>query len=261
MDRCPNCSAELTGEYCARCGQKRIRPGDLSLRRFLHEMVEEWATLRGRFKTVRSLGALAKPGVLTTEYLSGRRQAYLGPLKLYFVCAAIFFFTAPWAGFELASMLEGESSGPLAKQVEARMEELHLDREHFASRFDLRVKTVYTLSTTIHVIAIAVALQLLSRRRPSPFGSHVIFALHFMAAVYLITMLTGVAVKLLGWPLPVAAGLGVALMAVYLMFALRRTYGESIPATLWKGAALWLLTMILNNAVSWFAILLTLRLV
>lgn len=45
MSRCPSCSAELEQEYCPVCGQRRIRPEDLSARRFFHEWFDEFANL------------------------------------------------------------------------------------------------------------------------------------------------------------------------------------------------------------------------
>src|ERR1700704_3478583 len=105
MPQCLNCSAELTDEYCPRCGQRRIRSEDLSARHFVRELTDELANLRGKFKVVRSLRGLAVPGFLTTEYLAGRRQALLTPIKVYLLCAAIFFLSAPFAGFRLRAMI------------------------------------------------------------------------------------------------------------------------------------------------------------
>src|SRR5262245_9277117 len=104
MSQCPNCSAELREEYCSRCGQRRIRPQDLSARHFLRHLVTEITEFHEKFKTLRSLGALLIPGRLTGEYLAGQRQSHLSPFKVYLVCAAIFFLSAPLAGFSLASM-------------------------------------------------------------------------------------------------------------------------------------------------------------
>ena len=55
MPQCPNCPAELTDEYCAKCGQRQIHPQDLSARRFVHELTDELASLREKFKVLRSL--------------------------------------------------------------------------------------------------------------------------------------------------------------------------------------------------------------
>ena len=98
MTRCPNCSAELAHEYCPRCGQRRIKPQELSARHFFSELLDEITTFRAKLKTLHRLRGLLTPGLLSAEYLAGRRQPYLGPFKLYLVCAAIFFLSAPVAG-------------------------------------------------------------------------------------------------------------------------------------------------------------------
>src|SRR5262245_13742931 len=109
--RCPNCSAERADEYCPRCGQRRIYAEELSARRFAHDVVDEVTKLRKNFKSLQTLRRLLVPGFLTREYLEGRRQGYLSPLKTYLVCAALFFLAAPVAGFTLAWMLEDDRSG------------------------------------------------------------------------------------------------------------------------------------------------------
>ena len=40
---------------------------------------------------------LARPGMLVTEYIAGRRQRYVGPLKLYLTFSVIFFVLASLA--------------------------------------------------------------------------------------------------------------------------------------------------------------------
>jgi hypothetical protein len=90
MSRCPNCSAELEFEYCPRCGQRRIHPQDLSARHFFRALADEIVTLHERFKTLRTLRTLLVPGLLSAEFLAGRRQPYLTPFKVYVVCAAMY---------------------------------------------------------------------------------------------------------------------------------------------------------------------------
>jgi Protein of unknown function (DUF3667) len=143
MTRCPNCSADVTGEYCPACGQRRIRPDDLSARRFVRDLAGELSSFRTRFKTWRTLRLLLWPGGLTSEYLAGRRDPYLAPIKVYLVCAAIFFLAAPWAGFNLASLIEHDPSGTLLARVTARMAERGLDRALIEARFDATLAMNY----------------------------------------------------------------------------------------------------------------------
>jgi hypothetical protein len=146
MSRCPNCSAELAQEYCPVCGQRRIRPEDLSAGRFFHEWFDEFADLHMKFKTVRTLRGLLIPGWLTAEYLAGRRQPYLMPLKVYLVCAALFFLSAPLAGFSLVSLIESDRSETVARLASARVADDDPGRPLFNARFDVRVRSVYTIA-------------------------------------------------------------------------------------------------------------------
>src|SRR4051794_38334780 len=72
---CLNCGAPLGGPYCAICGQKDPKP-DLTLREFVHETTHELTDWDG--KVPRTLKALVlRPGLLTIDYLSGRRARWL----------------------------------------------------------------------------------------------------------------------------------------------------------------------------------------
>lgn len=83
---CRNCGADLTTPYCAQCGQKAAR-------RFAWRDLgrEGWERLRLfelRFaKTLRRL--VFSPGTVAREYVLGRRDAHMHPLKLLVALVAI----------------------------------------------------------------------------------------------------------------------------------------------------------------------------
>jgi hypothetical protein len=87
---CRNCGAELSGEFCAACGQ-RVIDADPSLREFLHELAEEFLHWDGKLATTFRL-LVTRPGALTNEYLAGRRIGYISPLRVYLTCSVLFFF-------------------------------------------------------------------------------------------------------------------------------------------------------------------------
>jgi hypothetical protein len=259
MSQCPNCLAELAHEYCARCGQRRIKPEELSARHFLDEVVDEITTFRAKFKTLRSLRGLLTPGLLTAEYLAGRRQPYLSPFKLYLVCAAIFFLTAPMAGFRLTSLMQADRSGVLHRLVSARIAERDIDGRHFNARFDVRAQSVYTIALGLVSIVFALALQLLFRKQHRPYGAHLVFALHYMSFVYLLTVVSGVG-RGMGLSTDAAAAAGYLLLMPYLFFGLKRVYSESRGVILLRGVALLLVSIALNSLANFAAIRLTLEL-
>jgi hypothetical protein len=86
---CLNCGAELSGRWCAQCGQRvaSVRP---SLHELLHEAVHEIAHVDG--KLIRTIGLLLfKPGALTKEFLEGKRVRSVTPVRVYLLCSVLFF--------------------------------------------------------------------------------------------------------------------------------------------------------------------------
>lgn len=91
--RCANCGAPLAGKYCSECGQ---RHHDFPIHHFWHfvrEATEDLTHADSRlWQTLIAL--LFRPGLLTREFLEGRRARYLPPVRLYLVVSVIFFIIA-----------------------------------------------------------------------------------------------------------------------------------------------------------------------
>jgi hypothetical protein len=257
--RCRNCAESLAGPYCHGCGQKAFAADNLSVGSIAREARDEISSLD--FQTVRTIRGLARPGFLTDEYLSGRRQPYLSPLKLYLVCAAIFFLVAPSAGFTLDDLTRQDTTGLLERLAAARMKARGIDRRLFAERFDLRLQTVYTVGLSVSVIGTALLLSLLFRRRKQPFGAHLVFALHYVAFLYLAAMVIGILGRRVAMSPVVNIALAYAIIGPYLVLALRRVYAEPLSRILLKAGLLALLTFVLDSVVNAAAILVTMVIV
>ena len=257
--RCTNCAERLAGPYCQACGQKAFEPDDLSVRSLARELRAELSTFD--FKTIRSLRGLARPGFLTHEYLAGRQQPYLGPLKLYLLCAAFFFLMAPLAGLTLDDLTRQDSTGLFERLTVARMKARGIDRALFTERFDFRLQTVYTFGLSVSVAGAALLLGLLFRRPKQPFGAHVVFAVHYVAFLYLAAILAGVVARGLATHPMVSLAIGYAVVGPYLVMALRRVYGEPLLRTLLKAGVILVLTLVLDSVVNVAAFLLTIVLV
>ena len=110
---CKNCGATAQGNYCQQCGQATHLHVP-SAREFLHEFIAHYVALEG--KLWKSLALLiAKPGLLTCEYIEGRRVRYLEPLRLYLTFSIIFFALFKLSGVEVARF--DEPSPALAAAV------------------------------------------------------------------------------------------------------------------------------------------------
>jgi Protein of unknown function (DUF3667) len=90
--RCENCGAAVTEKYCGGCGQ-RLEPPVHSLWHFMQVAAEDLTHADSRlWRTLSAL--LFKPGLLTREFLAGRRASYLPPVRLYLVLSVCFFLVA-----------------------------------------------------------------------------------------------------------------------------------------------------------------------
>jgi len=86
---CADCAAPISGKYCAACGQETVIETP-TVRHFLHEFADQYVALEGKLgRTLRVL--LLRPGQLTIDYVEGRRQRYVRPLKLYLTISVVFF--------------------------------------------------------------------------------------------------------------------------------------------------------------------------
>ncbi len=91
-ERCLNCGARLTGQYCGECGQRSTHRL-ISILELVRDAFGDLFELDSRlWRTIRPL--LFKPGALTKDYLEGRRARYMPPFRMYLVLSLIFFVIA-----------------------------------------------------------------------------------------------------------------------------------------------------------------------
>jgi hypothetical protein len=92
---CLNCGAPLAGAFCADCGQRDIPPYP-SVRELVVDAAAEFSGWDGRLATsLRDL--VLRPGMLTREFLEGRRVRYISPLRLYLMASLVYFLLAAGA--------------------------------------------------------------------------------------------------------------------------------------------------------------------
>ena len=113
-DHCLDCGADLTGEYCAACGQ-RARVRNISMRELAHDVVEEVFDFDSRlWRSILPL--LLRPGFMTRDYLAGHRTRYVAPLRLYLMLSVAFFVLAAVTGHGLDLTVDEKDLRAVAKQ-------------------------------------------------------------------------------------------------------------------------------------------------
>jgi hypothetical protein len=89
---CLNCGAPLSGAFCTGCGQRDIPPYP-SVRELAMDAISEFSGWDGRLvSTLRAL--IRRPGMLTREFLEGRRARYISPLRVYLIASLVYFVLA-----------------------------------------------------------------------------------------------------------------------------------------------------------------------
>ena len=93
--KCITCNTELQGDYCYKCGEKKIIPSkDYSIKEFIEEAAEGLIHLDSKFiKTFWLL--IRKPGFLVAEYNRGHRKPYMKPIQVFVVATVLFYFIYP----------------------------------------------------------------------------------------------------------------------------------------------------------------------
>jgi hypothetical protein len=231
---CGNCEVPLGGDFCHACGQRALGP-DVSLHDFFHEAFEEFAHVDGKIvQTLRIL--LTKPGLLTKEFLDGRRVRYISPLRVYLTCSVLFFGLAAVAPVDERPFFRvtpptGRKGLGLASTDQLRDATVQANRAivHDFPRVMFALMPVFGLFTWV-----------LYRKAKPFYAAHLYYSIHFHAFVFLALTLM-VSLRLAGGRYAALAWLAALVppaIWVYHYMSLRRVFGGSRWQTAWKGTLL-----------------------
>ena len=255
---CPSCGTKIAGRFCGNCGEKRLSSHDFSVRHYLEEVVDVLVHFDSKLLKSGWL-LLRRPGLLSTEYLLGRRVGYMGPLRLFLFISVIYFisltllhnaavpkpsdtqfntFTTP-----LATQLRGNNfyGDYAARRVDRTLLREKLDYPALERLYDQKTGVYSKTLVFLLIPVIAVLLFLLFFTKRKFFLEHLVIATHFWSfALILIGVLLPAVVIPAVW---LSAILGVStapvlndavisyslqfVLGVYLFYMLRRVYGSS----------------------------------
>src|SRR6202011_4275823 len=99
LTHCENCGAQLSGKYCAQCGQPAI-DYRRSFRHVIVDVLDSFLNWDSKFFATIAL-LILKPWRLTNEFLAGKRVRYVNPLRLYLLASILFFFALNYGARDL----------------------------------------------------------------------------------------------------------------------------------------------------------------
>jgi len=225
--------------FCPGCGERPLRPRDLTLRGLLDQFVEAFTSVDS--KLVRSFRYLiARPGDLTVAYAQGRRQPFLRPVPLFLIANVLFFAVESISGGQVFTtpldwhLHRQPWSGFAPDLVNARLAVMNTTLDAYAPVFDKAVAIHARSMIIIMALTFALVPMLVFVRRKRPLALHAVFSLHLYAfMMLLLCVLTAIPAvsALMGGPGFDSSALDYTLAislltvcAVYLFFAVKPVY-------------------------------------
>jgi len=188
--------------------------------------------------TVRAL--LFKPGLLTKEYLTGRKGRYINPVRVYLTISALYFLFA-WSailnirGFDFKNFAA-------QKWLIAKAQAQNVEPRVFAETLNRKYEKYTAVMRFASILISGLFLFALYRGAKRYYAEHLVFSLYFYSFDFVLRGLLTSALILankMSWKMPIEMiYLFYPLTLIYLNLALHRIYKESKPKTFFKAAAL-----------------------
>lgn len=86
---CLNCGHQVEEHFCSHCGQENIEIKEDALHMISHAIADYFHFESKFFGTMKPL--LLQPGTLSKLYVSGKRVAFIHPIRLYIFISIVFF--------------------------------------------------------------------------------------------------------------------------------------------------------------------------
>ena len=252
VDACPNCTTVLIGAHCHSCGQKKINANEFALRKFLTRVLGDITDIESSkiFKTLRAM--FTKPGLLTTEYLAGRRGNYIGPIKLYLTFSALYFLFAWGTLAEIrGSATERTARMPIVVSVARKR---NVDPAVLTDKIHQKTQTYASAFRFFSVLISGTFLAAFYFRMNKYYVEHLVFSLYYYSFDFFCKSgfaLLFIVTAAVGWKLPVLVlDLFYPIALAYLLLALKRVYQQRWLITTVKAVPLficeWLLFVGVN---------------
>ncbi|MCL4707011.1 DUF3667 domain-containing protein [bacterium] len=242
--RCVSCGATLRGKYCHACGEKAFNPHEHSVKHFLKEFIHTLTHIDSKFfKSLVSL--FCKPGVLTRDYIAGKKKSFTRPITLFIIGNVLYFFVQPLANINsFNSTLRHQIAprmlhGPWAQRLVAdKIKTTDFSSaafQEFEQRYNAKSEQLAKTLIIVQIPLFALLLGLSHFYLKRFYFDHLIFATHFFAFLIYLNILATLGVfvylKLGSNNLNFEVAFFI-ICIIYLMFALHNAYRQKPVVTL-----------------------------
>lgn len=192
---CMSCGESLHGRFCHHCGEKVLESKERTVVHFFGQVINEVTSLESRlWSTVKAI--FVQPGLLSSHYAMGKRNPYMKPIALFFLCNLIYFLFPVLDTFN--TILQYQYSMPYSnlinvrERVENAIEASGMTQEVFqltynqATEANSKLLLIFLVPLTMPIFA------LIGWRSRQNMSDHLIFALEYNIFILLFTsMLLG----------------------------------------------------------------------
>jgi hypothetical protein len=275
LPACPNCDNTnmIEVKYCPRCGQVN-HDLNVPVKHLVAEVLENTIHFDSKmYRTIKAL--LFRPGFLTTQFNEGKRVSYVAPVRLYIFISFVFFFliTVNSSKNDQSTATERPVSGELeisfytlTAQDLWRMSETQIDSIMAVRKIPLTTMNKYVarklarlatagktefkhllLKNISYMMFIlmpffALIVYLFYRRLSGYYIRTLVYSIHFHSFLFLILTLT----IIYSWffSSSIALLISFAVTPIYMLFSLKRLFGEKWLRTFWKTFVIGLLYLV-----------------
>lgn len=180
---CRNCGAEISGNFCSNCGQKRFVDYSKTVKGFLLNFASEFFNFDARFfRTLKYL--LTRPGMLTHEFMEGRIERYVHPIKLYLFVSLVVFVTGSFLETDYFKTFT-EKDSFYKPYIESAIQSDQISRDVYREKFNYNLEGKLPLYTIIMLVLFSLPLKLMYLPSKRRYTEHLVFAIHFFTFVLL----------------------------------------------------------------------------
>ncbi len=180
---CFNCGTSVKGAFCHQCGQRVRDNNDRSLSRLLGEVFNNFFFFDNRF-FLSTWYLLRFPGLMTVEFLEGKRKKFISPVTFFLFFNLIYFFVNPLTDYSI-SLYDQTYSQPYSELtkdwVHNELQKKGLDKRSNGVIYQNASDKVSKSIMILNIPMIAFFVYLMTFKRRVFYFDSLIFVAHFFS--------------------------------------------------------------------------------